>query len=722
MKKFSFIIFAAGLLVAASCSKTDIAVEENPTWQLTMTGGAKGTKTSIGTPDGEGNVPFIWKSGDKLGIFVSTGGTLTANKNIYALVQKEEGKGAGFGVGDFKASLTGLAANTDYSVKIYYPYDSNAGSDGSVIAHAIPSIQTQQGGGISEHLGLSGGFGYATAEFTTPADITDYAPGLTFTLTQKTAVIWLNMKAADSGLNGWVVRSVKISAPEGTYLAGNTAFNTSSGSFTLSGNGSNAVTVNIPGGAALATGTSIGAYAVVFPAVVDGKNLVFTYTLESPDAGETKVVSHTRSISEGLGAFEPASVNRFTEAIPSSNASGWVYGASRIDLSAGGTSNCYIVSTPGEYSLNATVIGNGQEGILTNMISWNAISAFHTSSASITPTSAELIWQTTPGLISNVSLAGGRLTFDKPDGKEGNALVAVKDAGGAIIWSWHIWCTDMPKVQKYETYRTATFTSSSTTYNSMLPGFCYMVMDRNLGATLGATTLLTEQSEIDQTIGLYYQGGRKDPFVGHKTIVKNNTAFATLYDAAGDEYTRPATVADTENTNVAYSIANPATFITGNYWYNSANWRAGANYWGFQSYSTNGYAVSATASPSTNKSIYDPCPPGYCVPTFNVWAALSGTASDNSSNDGGVLLSASDGAFNTWYPHSGFIALDSGGAIRESNNSNYIGTYGYYWNNTRCWGNVNVAGSNYVSTRVNLTNSNQMRPCFGFSVRCMQEY
>ena len=53
----------------------------------------------------------------------------------------------------------------------------------------------------------------------------------------------------------------------------------------------------------------------------------------------------------------------------------------------------------------------------------------------IAGTSAAVVWQSAPGLISGVTLADGRISF-KIAGP-GNAVIAVKD--GAILWSWHIW-------------------------------------------------------------------------------------------------------------------------------------------------------------------------------------------------------------------------------------------------------------------------------------------
>lgn len=94
-----------------------------------------------------------------------------------------------------------------------------------------------------------------------------------------------------------------------------------------------------------------------------------------------------------------------------------------VDLSEAGTSNCYLVTAAGNYSFDATVRGNGAttEGL--------------DAPTAIAGTSAAVVWQSAPGLISGVTLADGRISF-KIAGP-GNAVIAVKD--GAILWSWHIW-------------------------------------------------------------------------------------------------------------------------------------------------------------------------------------------------------------------------------------------------------------------------------------------
>lgn len=128
------------------------------------------------------------------------------------------------------------------------------------------------------------------------------------------------------------------------------------------------------------------------------------------------------------------------------------------------TANCYIINAPGKYSLplvygNAITKGmeihgsfempSGGTGALINFV--NHLDARITDpyiykNAGCTPKDAVLLWQDAKNLVTNVALAadGHSLTFEVGSStiKEGNAVVAVRDANSDIMWSWHIWVTD----------------------------------------------------------------------------------------------------------------------------------------------------------------------------------------------------------------------------------------------------------------------------------------
>lgn len=335
-----------------------------------------------------------------------------------------------------------------------------------------------------------------------------------------------------------------------------------------------------------------------------------------------------------------------------------------IDLSASGTANSYIVSSEGSYFFKP-VKGNSSTSVGTVASVSVLWESFGTSTA---PSVGDLV--------QSVSYRDGAIYFTTPSTfKEGNAVIAAKDASGKILWSWHIWFTDQPEGQVY--------------YNN-----AGTMMDRNLGAT-SATP-----GDVG-ALGLLFQWGRKDPFLGSSSISSNSIAESTI--------TWPSRVnSNSTNGTIAYAIANPTTFIT----YNDSN--------------SDWYYTGSTLTDNTRwttsesaKSIYDPCPSGWRVPdggSDGVWAKAIGSSSSfkytYKSTDEGMNFSGKFGSDQTiWYPASGYRYLNAGSL-------NFVGFYGIYWsaspngNDAYCLGfyNDGFVYPSYYDYRA-----------YGHSVRCLQE-
>ena len=230
------------------------------------------------------------------------------------------------------------------------------------------------------------------------------------------------------------------------------------------------------------------------------------------------------------------------------------------NLASVSSSNCYIVSQGGSYCL-PVVKGNASSDWL-----------YQT-------TESEVLWEsfgtsTAPSvgdLVKYVSYKDGYIAFLTADTfKEGNAVIAAKDASGKILWSWHIWFTDQPQEQVY--------------YNN-----AGAMMDRNLGAT-SATP-----GDVG-SLGLLYQWGRKDPFLSSSSISNAVVAKSTII------WPSPV-LSNSSNGTIEYAIASPTTFITAND--SNHDWY----YTGSSSTDNTRWTTS-----STTKSIYDPCPAGWRVP------------------------------------------------------------------------------------------------------------
>ena len=341
-----------------------------------------------------------------------------------------------------------------------------------------------------------------------------------------------------------------------------------------------------------------------------------------------------------------------------------------VDLSNRGTANCYIVSEKGTYSLDATVIGNGQTGIVAN-------SNFHTESAEITPASADLLWATSESLITSVAYeSASRRISVRSSGGEGNAVIAARDEEGNIIWSWHIWCTDEPEELVY-------------------PNNAGIMMDRNLGAT-------SAEAETLEALGLFYQWGRKDPFIGSSSLIADG------WDDIKDDaitfppFPEPIYTPEWGNivngiTPIHRTILDPMKFYVS---YNGdSDWfpNAGSTRWGLE------------------KTIYDPCPVGWKVPDGGpegIWSRAG--FNENyipQSGEHGVSIQL-DNEITTWYPCPGY--RDSGTQYGEII---YAGEEGGYWSVTES----NSSERNYLFYVAVVNANSDMCRSNGYSVRCMKD-
>ena len=256
------------------------------------------------------------------------------------------------------------------------------------------------------------------------------------------------------------------------------------------------------------------------------------------------------------------------------------------DLSAEETANCYIISSSGDYKFKATVRGNGAAtlaGVSKNISPSEIASAnllWASYGTSTAPAEAEMLY--------GVRYEDGYVYFHVPETfHEGNAVIAIKNSGGTILWSWHLWFT------------TTDLASLAQTYNSGA-----VFMDRNLGAL---TRTHSNANTFDY--GLMYQWGRKDPFQnavlpGFNDGYVSSSDWATCYI--------PATLGAAEqrtimaNPTVASMVAYPTTFSRGSY--------ANSNF------DYDNWATDITEDLwQESKTIFDPCPSGWKVPDKSAW-------------------------------------------------------------------------------------------------------
>jgi len=300
--------------------------------------------------------------------------------------------------------------------------------------------------------------------------------------------------------------------------------------------------------------------------------------------------------------------------------------------------------------------------------------------------SVDILWQTKDAIGDNTN--GDLVWYDKEKrkiyvkaGSEGNALIAAKNIDGEIIWSWHIWVTDInpgstANAIRYYTYSWDNNNSGGIHYDEeRMQG--RPIMSCNLGALSDLKEPTLDTEEIVKTFGMQYQWGRKDPFppfiqIGGYTYSScdySNTTAGIHYGNNNKEevgktrgekkeingksplfYSLPGKeIIKQYNLGIdilRYAIANPTVFFCGtmetslnegslgyknNYCFNG-DWLPIHNdcLWGGLEPSLTGmkhYDITNGAHIFDNygneKTIFDPCPLGWRVPSGELWLGFT---------------------------------------------------------------------------------------------------
>lgn len=366
--------------------------------------------------------------------------------------------------------------------------------------------------------------------------------------------------------------------------------------------------------------------------------------------------------------------------------------------------NCYIISSGQAADLydgfcfDATIVGNGDGGLMSA-----GAQTFYPQNTHIDPYRAEVLWQTSPRLVSQIELLYGYVRFkvakkSDTEYEEGNAVIAVYDDKENVLWSWHIWITDTPQ--------DFTYTEGGTSIT---------IMDRNLGALFGGIpdpdNTELGQAQALESYGLYYQWGRKDPSMGPPEYNYSpiNMITAPYYDYSSEKKDA-AEVVRLATPTLRDAVENPMylvmpTTLTQTY---SFNWLYEKIdfLWGYKS-----------ADGTTQKTIYDPCPYGYRVSggeLADLFTYASGFTEGIKYGEYGqeLIVPVVPGSTpSIFFPYSGYKGVDRGlnslisswkyvgqkGDYQSSIVSVYTGDSEYYMHRSRIylskdrsWSELNV--------------------------------
>ena len=419
------------------------------------------------------------------------------------------------------------------------------------------------------------------------------------------------------------------------------------------------------------------------------------------------------------------------------------------------TANCYVVTRPGWYKI-PVVYGNAIKNngdnqnsykpsgsgnnFLTNFIrhDGNAITKpwIKDNGISLNTGVAELLWQDQPNLVQNIALQSDKkyIVFHVSQSTihEGNAVIALKEsATGDIVWSWHIWVCGSNDL------RLINVKNNKAKAPTSKPGRDnFDFLSENLGACDDRGEAITypeskvwvkisngRKTEVIKIIRVagstttpgynspYYQWGRKDPMLPSDGTASNQNKF--WFDKDGTNKNNLMTAnwssdgsVSGANAEIANTIKNPHIFNINtrmdNLYYNL--WDANCNETG------SGGITTARFEPVT-KSVYDPCPPGFCLPPNGAFTGF--TRSGNNSNTSSewnvsgsfnkgwnfrTVLKGESGGTTIFFPASGYRSYDSG-VLHD------VGGEGDHWSSVPFYTNFG-GGLHFFSGYVSMLDGN----------------
>ena len=735
--KYTPYITILAVLLATACAKEEIIGEQQPALpenavrfsgllgQEGQADAAPGTRTSY--EDVDNSIKVLWTDTDEIGVFCEAGGVLAASN--YGYRNAVAGATASFSAIDADKVITWNNGET-HDFYAYYPY-----SGGDISPEAVPvTLPAEQSSDAADpDAGLAAwDFMYAVSEGVTSASDGRLDEPVSLKFSHLFAVVDVKITASVTAVVDELVFScadetAALSVGEGSSV------NIRTGAISVQ-NPSNTITLICGRNVMPVSETS-------FRFLVNPGHADKEFTITAKINGKDYPVATKTAPAAGLEAGKVYHITPDQLAISPED-------ALTVNLSANGTANTYIVSYPATtYTFDATVKGNGVE----RSFSWSEsdgtpITRGYTSAElEIAPASVGLVWYNTPktaGGYENVSPVDiNSVSYDSETGMArfttpaefvvGNVLLAAYDADGTILWSWNIWAAG----EGYDADA-----ASKPVANG------YVMMDRNLGAAAGPEVRGT--SDEAKAMGNYYQWGRKDPFPagaeyspnsGVVTMYGNETrtwglpthtpveAFRQTSDKQTLDFTdlifgtdaasncRPlSTILGTGFTvdeAVAESVKYPYRWMSwsgsnsdkDNYnWTRSdlsgmENGRSWKYLWGNPSTDPQGEASD------NDKTIYDPCPPGWKVMSRHAWSFAD-------FNDVSGWHGYYSSSMDIYVPDSGQRQGGYGGSMINSidNGTAFITT-------------ANVAETAPYRTDGGSTTSYNSYVGAGYQVRCVKE-
>lgn len=306
------------------------------------------------------------------------------------------------------------------------------------------------------------------------------------------------------------------------------------------------------------------------------------------------------------------------------------------------------------FYFQAAVPGRGEKGMITG-----TGADLYPKELYFTPHSARILWQDRPYLVTFVELVHGYVRFSLHENcrnttnpYQGNAVIAVYNEAGDILWSWHIWVNNGIKDIKYDNL---SYVDPETSKNASLSGV--RIMNMNLGATKASWQAGEDLEDLEDLLdcyGFYYQWGRKDPSPIPSSYNYGQSDMTTkpYYYMDEGERKRVYRYLDLSPT-VEMGALHPLEIVAP-----SQFTQAYVNDWLFDSVDQL-WGYNPSTKKVEKKTIYDPCPYGYRVADDELFALFyHARARDYWSEVDGKGVKISLNGTENYFPFSGWRGHD----------------------------------------------------------------
>ena len=361
------------------------------------------------------------------------------------------------------------------------------------------------------------------------------------------------------------------------------------------------------------------------------------------------------------------------------------------------TANCYLISAPGYYKL-PLVYGNAIKNGIHNQSSYKNrnyvpglnvlkdhmehditnpyINVQSTGHGGREVSSAYIVWADAADIVDNLQLEGSGanafLKFCVSADKicNGNAVVAIKDTDGIVMWSWHLWfdredaLETIPVKSGHVIYKFSRRNLGNVWKKWEGSSDRYMRITVSQDSPAGnINTVVLRQNKgsvsvVRECLNTYYQWGRKDAFPFTDSPIVNATINGWVKNGGN-------------NMSIRNGIQHPGTFYPwGDSWTSNYLW---LTYWSMEN-KTTGFNHNAVI-----KTVYDPCPVDFHLPASYAFGMASTTGdsfgminSDAPWNWGYDFKTGMSGEQTIYFPSSG--ARD-----RNTGDLYDVGNAGEYW-------------------------------------------